>query len=117
GFQVNAAHFAERHGLVIIVAIGESVVSLGSGIDEFPVGWPLIRIVTLGFALCAVIWWSYFDGDDVRGEEGLRHVPDGARRARVALFAYSYAHLGMIAGIVAVAAGLHDAIANLGGRI
>jgi low temperature requirement protein LtrA len=113
GFQVNASHFAERHGLVIIVAIGESIVSLGSGIGDVLVRWPLIRIVALGFALCAAIWWSYFDGDDVRGEHGLRTAP-ADRRARLALFAYSYAHLGMVAGIVAIAAGLHDAIAVLG---
>jgi low temperature requirement protein LtrA len=116
GFQVNAAHFAERHGLVIIVAIGESVVSLGSGIDEFAVRWPLIGIVTLGFALCAAVWWSYFDGDDVRGEHALDALP-ADRRARLALFAYSYGHLGMVAGIVGIAAGLHDAIAQLGGRV
>lgn len=116
GFQVNASHFAERHGLVIIVAIGESIVSLGAGIGEALVRWPLIRIVALGFALCAAIWWTYFDADDVRGEHALRTArPD--RRARLALFAYSYAHLGMVAGIVAIAAGLHDAIAVLGAPI
>jgi len=113
GFQVNASHFAERHGLVIIVAIGESIVSLGSGIGEALVRWPLIRIVALGFALCAAIWWSYFDADDVRGEHALR-TASADRRVRLALLAYSYAHLGMLAGIVAIAAGLHDAIAVLG---
>jgi low temperature requirement protein LtrA len=113
GFQINASHFAERHGLVIIVAIGESIVSLGTGIGDALVRWPLIRIVALGFALCAAIWWSYFDADDVRGEHTLRTaLPD--RRVRLALLAYSYAHLGMLAGIVAIAAGLHDAIAVLG---
>jgi low temperature requirement protein LtrA len=116
GFQVGAAHFAERHGLVIIVAIGESVVSLGSGIDAIAVRWPLIRVVSLGFALCAAIWWSYFDGDDERGEHALRSAP-ASGRARLALMAYSYAHLGMVAGIVGIAAGLHDAIASLGGPI
>ena len=116
GFQVNASHFAERHGLVIIVAIGESVVSLGSGVGETAVRWPLISIVALGFALCAVIWWTYFDEDDARGEHALKSVPPD-RRPRLALFAYSYAHLGMVAGIVGVAAGLHDAIAQLGGPV
>jgi low temperature requirement protein LtrA len=116
GFQLNAAHFAERHGLVIIICIGESVISLGAGIEATAVRWPLIRIVVLGFALCAAIWWSYFDGDDERAEQALRRLPE-ARRARVGLLAYGYAHLGMVAGIVAVAAGLHDAIAGLGGAI
>ena len=116
GFQLNASHFAERHGLVIIVAIGESVVSLGSGVETAAVRWPLIRVVALGFALCAGIWWSYFDGDDERGERALRDAPDAAR-TRLGLMAYGYAHLGMVGGIVCIAAGLHDAIASLGGTI
>ena len=116
GFQLSPAHFAERHGLVIIVAIGESIVSLGSGIESVAVRWPLIRIVILGFALCAAVWWSYFDRDDVRGEHALRSA-SVAGRARLALLAYSYAHLGMVGGIVAIAAGLHDAIAHLGGPL
>lgn len=115
GLQVGASHFAERHALVIIVAIGESIVSLGSGLDAADVRWPLIRSVVLGFALCAAIWWSDFDGDDARAERALEAVPED-RRARVALFAYRYSHLGMIAGIVGLAAGLHDSVAHLGGR-
>ena len=116
GFRIRAAHFAERHGLVIIVAIGESVVSLGSGLEAATVRWPLIRVVTLGFALCAAIWWTYFDGDDERGERALAAAPED-ERARLALFAYSYAHLGMVGGIVGIAAGLHEAIAHLGGMV
>jgi low temperature requirement protein LtrA len=115
-FAVNPSHFAERHGLVIIVAIGESVVSLGTGVGAVPVGWPLIRPVLLGFALCAALWWTYFGGDDELGEKALTKAsPD--RRLRLAILAYSYVHLGMLLGIVAIAAGLHEAIAALGGLI
>ena len=115
-FQVNPSHFAERHGLVIIVAIGESVVSLGTGVGAVPVGWALIRIVLLGFALCAALWWTYFGGDDELGEKALtRAAPE--RRLRLAILAYSYVHLGMLLGIVAIAAGLHDAIAALGAPV
>jgi low temperature requirement protein LtrA len=115
-FQVNPSHFAERHGLVIIVAIGESVVSLGTGVGAVPVGWPLIRVVLMGFALSAALWWTYFGGDDELGEKALTAAaPD--RRLRLAILAYSYVHLGMLLGIVATAAGLHDAIAALGGRV
>lgn len=115
-FQVAPSHFAERHGLVVIVAIGESVVALGAGVGAVPVGWPLIRVVLLGFALCAALWWSYFGGDDELGEKALHAAPPD-RRVRLAILAYSYVHLGMLLGIVAIAAGLHDAIAELGGRI
>jgi low temperature requirement protein LtrA len=115
GFQMSPSHFAERHGLVIIVAIGESIVSLGSGLDAVPVH-SLLLVVCLGFALCAALWWTYFDQDDVKGEHALGAVP-ADDRARVAMLAYSYAHLGMVGGIVAIAAGLHDAIASVGGPV
>jgi low temperature requirement protein LtrA len=115
-FSVNASHFAERHGLIIIVAIGESIVSLGSGLGPAPIGWPLVRVVVLGFALCAAIWWTYFDGDDTRGEHALK-AAEPTRQLRLAILAYSYAHLGMLLGIVCIAAGLHDAIAELGGAV
>ena len=72
----------------------------------------LIRVVVLGFALCAALWWTYFGGDDELGEKALTAAaPD--RRVRLAILAYSYVHLGMLMGIVAIAAGLHDAIAKL----
>lgn len=115
-FSVNPSHFAERHGLIIIVALGESVVSLGSGLGSAPIGWPLVRVVVLGFSLCAAIWWTHFDGDDTRGERALT-AADPARKLRLAILAYSYAHLGMLFGIVCIAAGLHDAIASRGGAV
>lgn len=115
-FQINAAHFAERHGLIIIIALGESVVALATGIDHVLVRGPLIQAVLLGLALCAAIWWSYFDGDDQRGERALS-ATSAERRSRLAMFAYSDAHLGMMAGIVGIAAGLHDAMAVLGARV
>src|SRR6185369_1342819 len=97
-------------------AIGESVVSLGTGVGTVSVGWALIRVVIFGFALCAALWWTYFGGDDELGEKALtKAAPE--RRLRLAILAYSYVHLGMLLGIVAIAAGLHDAIAALGAPI
>jgi len=115
-FSVNPSHFAERHGLIVIVAIGESVVALGNGVGHAPIAWPLLRVVVLGFALCAALWWTYFDGDDARGEEA-ELAADPASRNRLAILAYSYAHLGMLLGIVCIAAGLQDAIVRLGGPV
>ena len=112
GFHVSASHFAERHGLVIIVAIGESVVAIGLGAADIPVRLPLIAAAVLGFALAATIWWCYFDRDDVRGEHALANV--GAKeRASVAMYAYSYGHLVMVAAIVLVAAGMQDVITGI----
>jgi low temperature requirement protein LtrA len=111
--SIGAAHFAERHGLVILIAIGESVVALGASINQTAIRWHLVKVVTLGFALCAALWWTYFDGDDIRGEHALG-AADEERRARLGMLAYGYPHLGMIAGIVGVAVGLHDAMAAVG---
>ena len=70
----------------------------------------------LGFALSAAIWWCYFDRDDERGQQALARVDQDAR-ARLALYAYSYAHWIMIAGIVAVAAGVQGVIADVVGIV
>ena len=57
----SAAHFSERHGLIVIVALGESIVSIGVGVTDLPVSWPIIAASALGLALAAAMWWAYFD--------------------------------------------------------
>lgn len=114
GFQTSAGHFAERHGLVIIIVIGESVVSLGASPDGVAIGWRLVSVVLLGFALCAAVWWSYFDGDDLLAEHALTSLPNDAR-TRFAVLAYSYPHMGMIAGLTCMGAGLHGVMSSIGG--
>ena len=111
-FQLSPTHFVERHGLVILIALGESVVATGAGAAELPVGLPLVGWVVLGLALAAALWWTYFDGDDSRAEHAMIRST-GAERARLAVHAYYYAHLVMIAGIVIAAAGVHEAIADV----
>jgi len=62
GWRVNSAkHFAERHGLIIIVALGESIVSIGIGVAELPISWPSVGASVLGLVLSAALWWTYFD--------------------------------------------------------
>lgn len=112
GFQLRADHFAERHGAIILIALGESLAGLGVGAGDIPVRLPLVRAVVLGLALAAALWWSYFDRDDVRGEHALTRA-DAPERARVGLQAYWFAHLLMIAGIVVAAAGLEGVISNV----
>jgi low temperature requirement protein LtrA len=112
GFQLRADHFAERHGAIILIALGESVAGLGVGAGDVPVRLPLIRAAILGLALAAAFWWSYFDRDDVRGAHALESV-DAPERARLGLQAYWFGHLLMIAGIVVAAAGLEGVITNL----
>jgi len=112
GFQLRSDHFAERHGAVILIALGESVAGLGVGAGDVPVRMPLVRAAVLGLALAAALWWTYFDRDDLRGEHALARA-DAPERARLGVQAYWFAHLVMIAGVVVAAAGLEGVIANV----
>jgi low temperature requirement protein LtrA len=111
GFRIAPAHFVERHGLVVIVALGESVVAIGIGAAHLPVDLALASVAVLGLLLAACLWWAYFGGDDRRAEQALAAVPDD-RRGWVAVQAFGYCHLLMLLGIIALAAGLKDAIGH-----
>jgi low temperature requirement protein LtrA len=111
GFSVNPSHFAERHGLVVLIALGESVVAIGTGATGQPLQLALLAAMALGVALAACVWWTYFDADDTRGEHAMTRA-SGPERATLAIRAYYYAHLVMIAGIVTAAAGMAQVIAD-----
>lgn len=111
GFVVRPAHFAERHGLVVIIAIGESVVAIGAALagEEITVG--LIATVALGLGLAYVLWWAYFGLDDERGEAALDAVP-GPQRTRRAALAYGYSLFPLLIGIIVTAAGIRLSIVH-----
>jgi low temperature requirement protein LtrA len=111
GFRVAPAHFVERHGLVVIVALGESIVAIGIGAADLPVGPGLTSVAVLGLLLAACLWWAYFGGDDARAERALAAVPED-HRAVVALRAFGHWHLLLLLGIIVLAAGLKDAIGH-----
>jgi low temperature requirement protein LtrA len=102
GFLVAPAHFVERHGLVVLIAIGESVIALGVGASHLPIDGSLVAAAVVGLAFSACLWWLYFGGDDTRAEHALLRLPD-RERATAALRAFGYWHLPMLLGIVAVA--------------
>ncbi len=102
-FDIGAAHFVERHGLVVIIAIGESVVALGLGLGDVALGPALIGVALLGLALSACLWWVYFSGDDDQAEQALLAATP-SRRSVLAIEAYGYAHLAILLGIVFIAA-------------
>jgi low temperature requirement protein LtrA len=110
-FRIAPAHFVERHGLVVIVALGESIVAIGIGATDLPVDLPLATVAVLGLLLAACLWWAYFGGDDTRAEHALAAVGDD-RRGWVAIQAFGYCHLGMLLGIITLAAGLKDVIGH-----
>jgi low temperature requirement protein LtrA len=112
GFTVAPAHFVERHGLVIIVAIGESVVAVGFGASHLPIDGTLFAGALAGLALSACLWWTYFDADAERAEVALGRL-EGARRSRAALLAFGYWHLLMLLGILAVASAERHAAAHV----
>jgi low temperature requirement protein LtrA len=110
-FTLRADHFAERHGAVVLIALGESVVAIGSGASALTLDARTIGAVLLSLALIATLWWSYFDRDDERAEHVMRTM--GARtRARVGVVGYWYSHLIMLAGIVLLAAALKEVVAE-----
>jgi low temperature requirement protein LtrA len=110
GFVIAAAHFVERHGLVIIVAIGESIVVIGAGAAELPLDEALLLVALLSLALSAALWWTYFS-DENAIEHAFSEAPE-ERRPQLALAGFGYWHYGLLLGIVAFAAGLKKAIGD-----
>jgi low temperature requirement protein LtrA len=109
-FEIRPSHFAERHGALIIVAIGESVAAIGVGAIGVPFDVNLVVASVAGLALSVALWWMYFgSGDDERGEQAMRAAA-GTRRPGLALSGYFYAHIPMLLGIVFAAAGVAEAV-------
>jgi low temperature requirement protein LtrA len=110
GFVIAAEHFVERHGLVIIVALGESIVVLGAGTVELELDLGLVLVALFSLALTASLWWTYFSDEDAV-EHALTEAPQ-SRRPQLALLGFGYWHYGLLLGVVAVAAGLKKAIGD-----
>ena len=111
-FDIQPAHFVERHGALLIVAFGESVADVGIGAEHQRVTIALAVSAALGLALTAALWWTFFGtGDDDRAEEAMT-TADPELRPRLALGGYFYAYIPMLLGIVAMAAGLRAAIGH-----
>jgi low temperature requirement protein LtrA len=109
---IRPSHFVERHGLVVIIALGESVVAVGIGASHIDISWQMLAVATLGLSLSAELWWVYFMGDDQEAEGALRAMVPTRREFYEANVAYYWAHLVMLLGIVCIAAGLEQAIGH-----
>jgi low temperature requirement protein LtrA len=110
GFRVSPGHFAERFSLIVIIALGESIVAIGTGLHELDAG--TIIAALLGLVLAFGIWWAYFDVVAIVAERHFRES-HGERRLRIARDSYSYLHLPMIAGIVLMALGLKKTLGHV----
>jgi low temperature requirement protein LtrA len=120
-FDLRIGHFVERHGLLLIVAFGESVVAIGAGIGSGPLGAVPLQPSTLGAAvlalvLVAALWWTYFGGDEDAAGRALV-AASLTRRVVMALNAYFYAFVPILLGVVTLAAGLKLAIGDVGARL
>ena len=105
GWQLMPGHFAERHGLIIIIALGESIVAIGVGANTGLDAGVIVAAV-LGIAIAAALWWLYFDVVVWLAERRLSEATPGREQNELARDAYSYLHFPMVAGIVLLALGL-----------
>jgi low temperature requirement protein LtrA len=113
GFLVHAGHFAERFALIIIIALGESIVAIGVGASGLALGAGVVLASVLGVVLAAALWWAYFDLVVLVAEQRLL-AAKGAERARLVRDAYPYLHLPMVAGIIFVALGVKQTLSHVG---
>lgn len=113
GWRVSIEHFVERHGLIVIIALGESIVAIGVGAAGLPLDAGLMVAALLGGVVAACLWWSYFDWVLYIALARLSEAT-GTDRVALARELYSYLHLPMVAGIVLFALGVKTTIAHLG---
>ncbi|MVU79581.1 low temperature requirement protein A [Nocardia sp. ET3-3] len=110
----SASHFAERYGLIVIIALGESIVEIGVGVAGLPISWSITVGSMLGLAVAGLLWWAYFDVAALVVEHAM-HRAQGERRIQIARNCYTFWHYPMIAGIVAMALGLKKVLSYVGG--
>jgi low temperature requirement protein LtrA len=112
GWKLIPEHFAERHGLIIIIALGESIVAIGAGVTgEITAG--IVAASVIGVVLAATMWWAYFDVVALVATRRLASIEDRQERNETARDSYSYLHLPMVAGIVLVALGMKKTIGHV----
>jgi low temperature requirement protein LtrA len=112
GWHLSAGHFAERHALIVIIALGESIVAVGVGATTDLSGGVVLAAL-LGLAVAAAMWWAYFDVVALVAERRLRETTGTAQLA-MARDSYSYLHLPMVAGIILFAVGVKKTLGEVG---
>jgi low temperature requirement protein LtrA len=113
GWKLEPAHFAERHALIILIALGESIVAIGAG-AEVSLSAGIAAAAAGGIALTAALWWIYFDVVAIVAGRRLVEAQRGRVQNEMARDSYSYLHFLMVAGIVLVALGLKKTLADVG---
>jgi low temperature requirement protein LtrA len=114
-FHLDPGHFAERHGLIVLIALGESVLAIGAAAG-FTLDTGQVIAALLGIVAVAALWWAYFDVVAIVAERRLAEAPAG-EQAPLARDAYSYLHFPLIAGIVLLALGLKETLPDTGAAL
>jgi len=113
GWKLVPGHFAERHGLVVIIALGESVVAVGVGAHA-RIDLQIVLGAVLAMVVAAAVWWAYFDVTAIVAGRRLERAAEGRERNEIARDSYSYLHFPMIAGIGLIAVGFKRVLADPG---
>ena len=116
GWRVQPSHFVERHGLIVIIAIGESLIAIGLGAKGTGLSMGVIVAAVLGLVVVTSFWLAYFDFFQIRGQQMLTDRT-GAQRTALARDVYTYLHLPMVAGIVLFAFAMKTTLAHVGDEL
>jgi low temperature requirement protein LtrA len=113
GWRLSPGHFAERHGLIVIIALGESIVAIGVGAEGIVLDAGELLAAALGVIVAGALWWVYFDAALERVEQRLQSVPAGRDRNVMARDSFSMLHLPLVAGIVLLALGVKKTLEHV----
>ncbi len=113
-FEIRVNHFVERHGALLLIALGESIVAIGAGGLVLDLRFLLAAV--LGLILSAALWWIYFARDENVARATMQARP-ATDRPRQALGAYFYAYIPMLFGIILLATGIKSSIEHLTARL
>ena len=112
-WRINSvAHFAERHGLVVMLALGESVVAIGTGVAQLPLDGAVLLGSGFGIGIGIGLWWAYFHHLSPRTEDAVARR-SGVERTGIATETYTYLHFPLIAGIVIAALGIETTVGHV----
>lgn len=111
----STAHFSERHGEIVIIALGESILAIGVAVGAGVLDWPTVVASMLGLTVATSLWWVYFAAGGDAAHRRLDAEPDDTR-PRLARNAYSVLHLPVVLGIVLVALGLKKVVEYASGH-
>ncbi|MET7375675.1 low temperature requirement protein A [Micromonospora arida] len=109
-FHLRPAHFVERHGLLVIVALGESVIAIGMGVPADDLAAATATAIAL--AIPVALWWTYFT--DTRPATAALTAAALAARSQMAARTYVFPHFLLLLGVISTVAGLHVVVVRPG---